>query len=55
MAIDSNNISVGLAPEIGIGLSTVFKIFYRYNFYINKDFNSYEVIFHLCIPFNKRN
>jgi len=55
MAIDSNNISVGLAPEIGIGLSTVFKIFYRYNFYLNKDFNGYEVVFHLCIPLNKRN
>jgi len=55
MAIDSNNKSVGLAPEIGIGLSTVFKIFYRHNFYLNKDFNGYEVVFHLCIPFNKRN
>jgi len=55
MAIDSNNISVGLAPEIGIGLSTIFKVFYRYNFYINKDFNGYEVVFHLCMPLNKRN
>jgi hypothetical protein len=52
MAIDSNNISVGLAPEIGVGLSTLFKIFYRYNFYLNKDFNSYEVVFHLCLPLN---
>jgi len=55
MAIDSNNVSVGLAPEIGIGLSTLFKIFYRYNFYLNKDFNSYEVVFHLCLPLIKRN
>jgi len=55
MAIDNNNISAGLAPEIGIGLSTLFKVFYRYNFFINKDFNTYEVVFHLCIPFNKRN
>ncbi|MDR2730526.1 MAG: hypothetical protein LBB81_06470 [Treponema sp.] len=55
MAIDSNNISVGLAPEIGIGLSALFKIFYRYNFYLNKDFNSYEVAFHLCIPLSKKN
>jgi len=55
MAIDGNNISFGLAPEAGIGLSTLFKIFYRYNFYLNKDFNSYEVVFHLCFPFNKRN
>lgn len=51
---DSENISVGLAPEVGIGLSTVFKIFYRYNFYMNKDYNSYEIVFHLCIPLNKR-
>jgi hypothetical protein len=55
MAIDGNNISLGFAPEIGIGLSTLFKIFYRYNFYLNKDFNSYEVIFHLCLPLNKKN
>jgi len=55
MAIDSNNISLGFAPEIGIGLSTLFKIFYRYNFYLNRDFNSYEVVFHLCFRFNKRN
>jgi len=50
MAIDNNSASLGFAPEIGIGLSTLFKIFYRYNFYFNKDFNSYEVVFHLCIP-----
>ena len=50
LAIDSNNISLGFAPEIGIGLSTLFKIFYRYNFYLNKDFNSYEIVFHLCFP-----
>jgi hypothetical protein len=53
MAIDSNNISLGFAPEIGIGLSTLFKIFYRYNFYLNKDFNSYEIVFHLCFPLNR--
>jgi len=52
--VDSNNISVGLAPEIGAGLSTLFKIFYRYNFYLHKDFNSYEIIFHLCLPLNKK-
>jgi hypothetical protein len=52
-ASDNNDISLGFAPEIGFGLSTVFKIFYRYNFYINRDFNSYEVVFHLCL--GKRN
>jgi hypothetical protein len=50
IASDKNNISVGFAPEIGIGLSTLFKTFYRYNFYINNNkFNSYEVVFHLCL------
>jgi len=55
MVIDGNNISAGLAPEIGFGLSTAFKMFYRYNFYIKNNYNSYEVVFHLCMPFNKRN
>jgi hypothetical protein len=53
IAFDNNDISVGFAPEIGIGLSTLFKMFYRYNFYINNRFNSYEVVFHLCL--SKRN
>jgi hypothetical protein len=50
IASDKNNIGFGFAPEVGIGLSTLFKIFYRYNFYINNNrFNSYEVVFHLCL------
>jgi hypothetical protein len=50
VASDKDNISVGFVPEIGIGLSTLFKIFYRYNFYINNNrFNSYEIVFHLCL------
>ena len=49
IAYDNNNMSIGFAPEIGIGLSTLFKVFYRYNFYINKRFNSYEIVFHLCL------
>jgi hypothetical protein len=51
MVIASNKdaISVGFAPEVGAGLSTVFKLFYRYNFYLNKKFNSYEVVFHICL------
>jgi hypothetical protein len=46
---DRDDISIGAAPEIGFGLSTIFKIFYRYNFYINNRFNSYEVVFQLCL------
>jgi hypothetical protein len=53
VAIARNRITAGLAPEIGIGLSTLFKIFYRYNFYLHRDFNGYEVAFHLCIPLRK--
>jgi hypothetical protein len=49
IAYDNNDMSIGFAPEIGIGLSTLFKIFYRYNFYINNKFNSYEIVFHLCL------
>jgi hypothetical protein len=53
VAYDNDDISVGFSPEIGFGLSTLFKIFYRYNFYINNSFNSYEIVFHLCL--SKRN
>jgi hypothetical protein len=49
IASNKDDISIGFAPEIGMGLSTVFKVFYRYNFYLNKNFNSYEVVFHLCL------
>ncbi|MDR2717390.1 MAG: hypothetical protein LBB89_04915 [Treponema sp.] len=55
IAADKNNINIGLAPEAGIGLSTLFKIFYRYNFYINNSrFNSYEIVFHLCLYKQKK-
>jgi hypothetical protein len=49
IAADRDHISAGFAPEIGFGLSTLFKIFYRYNFFINRRFNDYEVVFHLCL------
>jgi hypothetical protein len=49
IAYDNNNMSIGFSPEIGFGLSTLFKIFYRYNFYINNKFNRYEIVFHLCL------
>ena len=53
MVIDSKSMSIGFAPEIGVGLSTIFKMFYRYNFYLNNDYNSYEIVFHLCLPLNR--
>ncbi|MDR0731796.1 MAG: hypothetical protein LBF63_09015 [Treponema sp.] len=47
---DNNTINTGFAPEAGISLSRLFKIFYRYNFYINdKKFNGQELVFHLCL------
>ena len=49
IASDSEDMSIGWAPEIGMGLSTLFKMFYRYNFYTNNRFNSYEIVFHLCL------
>jgi hypothetical protein len=41
IAYDNNDISIGFAPEIGIGLSTIGGIFFRYNFHINEKFNTY--------------
>jgi hypothetical protein len=47
IAYNNNTISMGFAPEIGLDLSRVFKVLYRYNFYMDNIFNSYEVVFHL--------
>lgn len=41
---DFENVTVGLAPHIGVGFPQ-FKIFYRYNFYLNKDYNCHEIVF----------
>lgn len=42
--------SVGIAPEIGIGIGTM-NLFYRYNFYIDSSYNCHEVV--LCVyPIN---
>ena len=55
MVFNNQNIIIGFAPEIGIGLSTLFKMFYRYNFYFNSDYNSYEIVLHLCLALNRKN
>jgi hypothetical protein len=36
-------VSVGIAPHIGVGFPGM-KLFYRYNFYINNDFNCHEIV-----------
>jgi hypothetical protein len=33
----------GIAPHIGLGLGGI-KIFYRYNFYLDKEFNCHEIV-----------
>jgi hypothetical protein len=47
MAFDEDGMAVGFAPEIGVGLSTFFKVFYRYNIYLDNKFNSQEIVFHI--------
>ena len=47
LAYDKDGISFGLAPEIGVGLSSYWGLFFRYNLFINSRFNSYEVVFRL--------
>ena len=43
MARDSNTFTLGAAPHIGIGFAEM-KLYYRYNFFINRAFNSHEII-----------
>ena len=49
LAYDKDDISVGFAPEVGVGISSVFGFFFRYNFYLNNKFNSYEIVFQVNI------
>ena len=52
IAWDNNGAAFGLAPEAGIGISSYFSLFFRYNFYFGaKRFNSYEIVVHgnLCL------
>jgi hypothetical protein len=43
VATNFNSVTAGLAPHIGAGFPQ-FKIFYRYNFYLDKTFNCHEII-----------
>ena len=47
MAFADDAMAVGFAPEIGFGLGTSVKVFYRYNFYLDNEFNSQEIVFHI--------
>ena len=47
MAFADDAMAVGFAPEIGFGLGTAVKVFYRYNFYLDNEFNSQEIVFHI--------
>ena len=47
MAFDEDGMDAGFAPEIGFTLSSDFKVFYRYNFYLDNKFNSQEIVFHI--------
>ena len=46
MITDFEKATVGVAPRIGLGV--IIKLFYRYNFCVNKKFNSHEIV--LSIP-----
>jgi len=41
---DFDKATAGIAPHLGIGIASV-RLFYRYNFHINKAFNCHEVVF----------
>jgi hypothetical protein len=45
------NFTVGISPEIGLGFPG-FSLFYRYNFYINTEYNCHEIVL-LIYPVNK--
>lgn len=49
MATDFDKITYGAAPHIGFGLVEI-KLFYRYNFYLDKSFNSHEIVLQLLFP-----
>ncbi|MDR2732117.1 MAG: hypothetical protein LBB36_02755, partial [Fibromonadaceae bacterium] len=42
MITDFEKATVGVAPRIGLGV--IIKLFYRYNFCVNKKFNSHEIV-----------
>jgi hypothetical protein len=43
MATNFDKVTFGIAPHIGIGFPGM-KLFYRYNFYLNKEFNCHEIV-----------
>ena len=43
MASDFNTITFGIAPHIGMGFAEM-KLYYRYNFYINRAYNGHEIV-----------
>ncbi len=49
---DFDSFSIGLCPEIGIGFDSM-NLFYRYNFYLNSDYNCHEIVFCLY-PINRK-
>ena len=51
---DFEKISAGLAPHVGIGFAGM-KLFYRYNFYLNKTFNCHEIVLSITKSPNKNN
>jgi hypothetical protein len=50
---DFEKITAGLAPHIGVGFPGM-KMFYRYNFYINKELNCHEIVLIISNIYNKR-
>lgn len=52
VATNFENITVGLAPHIGMGVPGM-KLFYRYNFYLDSSFNCHEVVFAFSRGFDR--
>jgi hypothetical protein len=54
LATNFKKIAVGIAPHVGVGFPGM-KLFYRYNFYINKTFNCHEIALNILInPFDEK-
>jgi len=49
IATNFDEITVGVAPHIGIGFYTM-NLFYRYNFHINNSFNRHEIVLKMYRP-----
>lgn len=42
IATDFSQVTLGISPEVGLGIVS-FNIIYRYNFYLDSDFNCHEI------------